>query len=134
MLNWILRRGRDGLWIVCLAIGLLGITGCAVPQVSAEERLFLDLSVTAIDHVVLPMAEFEGTQVGGLSALAYDRDRDRYYALADDRQQPRFYTLTLDFDSTAINGVTIDAVTPLTDGDGGSIAPLDAEGMVLTPS
>ncbi|MEM1241735.1 MAG: esterase-like activity of phytase family protein [Cyanobacteria bacterium P01_H01_bin.26] len=134
MLNWILRRGRDGLWIVCLAIGLLVITGCAVPQVSAEERLFLDLSVTAIDHVVLPMAEFEGTQVGGLSALAYDRDRDRYYALADDRQQPRFYTLTLDFDSTAINGVTIDAVTPLTDGDGGSIAPLDAEGMVLTPS
>ena len=129
MLNWIMRRGLGVFLSVCLGVGLLGTTGCAVPQVSAEERLFLDLSVTAMDHVGLPMAEFEGTQVGGLSAIAYDRDRNRYYALADDRQQPRFYTLTLDLEATAINGVTVDAVTLLTDSDGGSIAPLDAEGQ-----
>ena len=134
MLNWMMRRGLGVFLSACLGVGLLGTTGCAVPQVSAEERLFLDLSVTAIDHVVLPMAEFEGTQVGGLSALAYDRDRNQYYALADDRQQPRVYTLTLDLGATAINGVTVDGVTLLTDSDGGSIAPLDAEGMVLTPS
>lgn len=122
-------------WIgFCLSIGLLlGITSCAIPQVSAEDRLFLDLSVEAVDHVVLPMDEFEGTQLGGLSAIAYDRSRDRFYALSDDRQRPRVYTLGLGLSTTGITEVSIDAVTDLKDEAGGTIAPLDAEGMVLTP-
>lgn len=118
----------------CLCLVLLGASGCAVPQVSAEERLFLDLSVEAIDHVVLPMESFEGTQVGGLSAIAYDPTNSKFYALADDRQRPRFYTLTLDLSPTSIKAATVDGVTDFQDIDGNSAAPLDAEGMVLTPS
>lgn len=128
---------RSMRWLsICLSICLLalGITSCTVPQVSAEQRLFLDISVEAIDHVVLPMDEFEGTQIGGLSAIAYDRDLNRFYVLSDDRQRPRFYTLTLGLSSKDINDVTVDAVTDFTDSEGNSIAPLDAEGMVLTPS
>ncbi|MEM9808358.1 MAG: esterase-like activity of phytase family protein, partial [Cyanobacteria bacterium P01_D01_bin.56] len=124
-------------WLVkVLWLGLLGllIGGCAIPQVSAEERLFLDLSVTAVDHQVLPMDEFEGALVGGLSAIAYDRNRNQYYALSDDRTQPRFYTLTLNLSSTAIRDVTVKAVTLLKDENGDAIAPLDAEGLALTPS
>lgn len=122
---------RKCLWVVVLGL-FLG--GCAVPQVNAEQRLFLDLSVAAVDHVVLPMDDFEGTQVGGLSAIAYDRDRNQYYVLSDDRQRPRFYTLSLDLSPTAINDVTVEAVTDFKDADGTTIAPLDAEGMALTPS
>ncbi|NEQ52884.1 MAG: esterase-like activity of phytase family protein [Leptolyngbya sp. SIO3F4] len=124
-------------WLVkaclCLVLAFV-ITSCAVPQVSAEERLFLDLSVEAVDHVVLPMDEFEGTRVGGLSAIAYDRKQNQFYALSDDRRLPRFYTLGLDLSSTGINGFKVKAVTELTDREGNSIAPLDAEGMALTPT
>ena len=122
--------------VVGLCLGIVGtlVSGCSVPQVSAEERLFLDLSVEPIDHWVLPMEDFEGTQVGGLSAIAYDRDRNQYYVLSDDRQRPRFYTLVLDLSPTGIADATIKAVTDLQDAAGGSLAPLDAEGMVLTPS
>lgn len=118
------------------SIGLIGfwVSSCAVPQVSAEERLFLDLSVEPVDHVVVPMESFKGTEVGGLSAIAYDRNRNQYYALSDDRAQPRFYTLKLDLSPTAIQDVTVRAVTLLTDENGNAIAPLDAEGLALTPS
>lgn len=124
-------------WLTrCLWLGMLSflISSCAIPQVSAEERLFLDLSVDAIDHIGLPMEDVSGTQVGGLSAIAFDRQLNQYYALSDDRQHPRFYTLTLTLSSTGINAATVDAVTELTDRDGNSLAPLDAEGLVLTPS
>ncbi|MEA5462590.1 esterase-like activity of phytase family protein [Leptothoe sp. PORK10 BA2] len=146
------QGGRGGKWVdewtqkwtrkwtnwLGILIGLgflvLGLTSCTLPQVSAEERLFLDLSVEAVDHWVLPMDEFEGTRVGGLSAIAYDRNRSRFYALSDDRQRPRFYTLNLDLSPTGINNITVEAVTELTDRDGNSMAPLDGEGLVLTPS
>ncbi|MEM9265333.1 MAG: esterase-like activity of phytase family protein [Cyanobacteria bacterium P01_F01_bin.13] len=118
---------------MCLWILGFGLTGCAISQVSAEERLFLDLSVEPVDHAVLPMDRFEGTQVGGLSGVTYDPGRRRFYALSDDRQNPRFYTLALDLSPTAIKNVTVDAVTGLKNSDGNSIAPLDAEGIVLTP-
>lgn len=124
-------------WLIkCLWVGVISllITGCTIPQVNAEERLFLDLSVEPIDHVVLPMNDFEGTQVGGLSAIAYDRSRSRFYALSDDRQQPRFYTLNLGLSSTSIGRASVDAITLLKDQTGNSIAPLDAEGIALTPS
>ena len=124
-------------WVAtCLWMAIVGlfITACAVPQVSAEERLFLDLAVEPLDHVVLPMESFAGTEVGGLSAIAYDRSRNQYYALSDDRQQPRFYTLTLDLSPTAIRNVAVKAVTLLTDENGDAIVPLDAEGLALTPS
>lgn len=120
-------------WLgACLC--LIFVSSCGVPQVSAEERLFLDLAVEPVNNVVLPMDEFEGTQVGGLSAIAYDRDRGQYYALSDDRQRPRFYTLTIDLSPTGIDDVTVKAVTDLKSADGDSMAPLDAEGMALTPS
>ncbi|MGD1952746.1 MAG: esterase-like activity of phytase family protein [Leptolyngbyaceae cyanobacterium] len=128
------RFRRVGAFLsVWLCLGLLGVSGCAIPQVSAEDRLFLDLSVEPIDHVVLPMEEFAGTQVGGLSAVAYDRDLNQYYVLSDDRQRPRFYTLALELSPSGIDDVTIKAVTDFQDSAGSSMAPLDAEGMVLTP-
>ncbi|HSH82516.1 MAG TPA: hypothetical protein VLA19_28635, partial [Herpetosiphonaceae bacterium] len=38
---------------------------------------------------------FEGTNVGGLSGLVYDRQRDVYYSLVDNERssEARFYTL-----------------------------------------
>jgi hypothetical protein len=134
------------IWIGLLSLGLLSLgllslgllSGCAVPQVSAEQRLFLDLSVTLIGEAVLPQQDFEGTQVGGLSALTYDIRRNQFYALSDDRGKfgsPRFYRLDLAFNLSGINDISVTGVTLLKDASGQPYPPeqLDPEGMALTP-
>jgi len=117
----------------CL-LGLL--TGCSLPQVSAQDRLFLPLSLEWVGEVTLPKQEFQETTVGGLSAIAYDRQRDRLYALSDDRSfhgPARFYTLNLSLDPFEIDVETVTALktpegTPYAEGS------LDPEGLALTPN
>lgn len=117
-----------------LSIALLG--SCALPQVSAEERLFLDVSVDLIGSAVLPEQSFDGEPVGGISAIAYDVPRDRLYALSDNRDRPRFYTLTTTGLSTPTPTLAVESVTYLTDYQGNPYTPgeLDPEGMALTPT
>lgn len=81
---------------------------------------------------------FAGGEVGGLSALTYDRRRGVYYALSDDRSQraaARFYTLAIDVaDGSLEDGdVRLLDVTHLTDkrGDTFPELALDPEGLVL---
>lgn len=135
-----IRQWRLGIMIICLA-GFL--TACNLPQVSAEDRLFLNLSVDFLGAYQLPTTEFAGTRLGGLSALTYDRQRDRIYALSDDRSEfapARFYTLKLELDTSQpdtvrLQQVNVEKVTILKGGDGNPLAKgtLDPEGMVLSP-
>lgn len=122
---------------------MLGISGCSIPQVSAEQRLFLDLSLDVLDVYTLPPQMVEETPVGGLSAIAYDPQRDRLYAVSDDRSRlapARFYTLQLQLDTTdrqapKIQAVNVESVTLLRNQAGETYAPgsLDAEGLALSP-
>ncbi|MGA7935271.1 MAG: esterase-like activity of phytase family protein [Kovacikia sp.] len=139
-------------WLMALllAIALL-LTGCDLPQVSAEDRLFLNLSLDFLDEYQLPPTKFEGTPVGGLSALTYDRQLDRFYALSDDRSEfapARFYTLKLTLNPLAalkpqiqsqiqiqIQKAEIENVTFLMDEDGKPFAKgtIDPEGLIVSP-
>lgn len=135
-------RWRGAIWGIGLLL-VLALGGCAIPRVQAEERLFLPLSVEVLDVYDLPPQDFQGTTVGGLSALAYDRSQDRFYALSDDQGrfgQPRFYELAMDFDRNEdrqprFRGVSIQSVTTLTDAEGNPYrqGQLDPEGLALSP-
>ncbi len=138
------RRFQPLTWLVVGVLLLLPwLTGCTLPQVSAEERLFLPLSLEFLDAHVVPKQEFQTTKVGGLSALTYNRQRDRFYALSDDRSEyapARFYTLSMALDATApatpkIQAIDLTDVTFLTDETGAEYAPgtLDPEGIALSP-
>lgn len=125
-------------WFSALVSSLLALwllTGCALPRVSAEDRLFLDISLDLADSYVLPQQSFDGEPVGGISAIAYDVPRNRLYALSDNRDHPRFYTCQLTNFNSANFTLTIEAVTYLKDIDGNRYAPgeLDPEGLALTP-
>ena len=136
------RFGRRSL--VCgLLILLLG--GCAIPRVSAEDRLFLDISLELVGTATLEKQTFDGEPVGGISAIAYDVPSDRLYALSDNRDRPRFYTLKINNLSTLTpqpptpslsQSLSIEAVTYLSDATGTPFPPgtLDPEGMALTPT
>jgi hypothetical protein len=122
-----------------LAIALLG--SCSnlrkvIPQVSAEDRLFLNVSVNLVGSTILPKQSFEGDTVGGISAIAYDVPRDRLYALSDDRDRPRFYTLKMTSLSSPTPAITVESVTYLKDNQGNPYASgqLDPEGLALTPA
>lgn len=135
----IMRYGRVLLGMLMLLL----FTGCALPQISAEERIFLPITVELLDVVTLPRQTFEDTVVGGLSALTYDRNRDVFYALSDDRggfAPPRFYTLAMGIADAAteqptIGSVSVADVTLLRDAAGEVYERdrLDPEGMVLSP-
>jgi hypothetical protein len=136
--NW-----RRRIWVRVVVAGLvLAIAGCTLPQVSAEDRLFLDVSLELLDVTTLPDQTVEGTPVGGLSALAYDRQTSQFYALSDDRgtlAPPRFYTLTMGVTPTetgaALDPIVVDGVTLLRDASGEiyDTNQIDPEGMALSP-
>jgi hypothetical protein len=77
---------------------------------------------------------FKDTQLGGLSGITYDSERNLYYALSDDRaiQGPaRFYTLEIDLNPLVVNPI---GITPLVDQNSRPFPPysVDPEGIALT--
>src|SRR4028119_64584 len=132
--------------LLVLVITLLSflMTACAPSQArTAEQRTFLDLSLNFLGEYQLPEMKFKDTQVGGLSALTYDRQRNKLYALSDDRSQfapARFYTLGLNLNRTdtgeiGIEKVDVEDVTFITDENGKTYpkGSLDPEGIALSP-
>ena len=141
MLIWKYFRAR--VLLVCLFV-LLSLLApyCATPAL-AQDRVFLDLSLEFLGEYKLPKTDFMNTPVGGLSAITYDRQRDRFLAVSDDPSLfafARFYILKIAFNSTSdsrigIQKINIESVTFLTDKDGqtfakGTIAP---KGIAITP-
>jgi hypothetical protein len=128
---------HSGFRKIVLALGLifaLFVAGCTFPQVSAESRLFLNLSASLLGEYDFPQSDFKGTTVGGFSALSYDRQRDRIYALSDDDTNPRFYTLNLNRQDLNNPSITVEDVKLLADPLKTETAPanLDGEGIELT--
>ena len=85
---------------ISLLIVSLLLSSCSLPQrVTAEERMFRDFSLELVDQIEIPKEKFQDTLVGGLSAIAYNRELDVFYVLSDDRGKrdpARFYTFKLE--------------------------------------
>ncbi|MBW4541807.1 MAG: esterase-like activity of phytase family protein [Myxacorys chilensis ATA2-1-KO14] len=124
------------------AIVLTGLlSACSLPQVSAEDRLFLPLSLEFLGSYTLDTKAFKDTAVGGLSGITYDRQQDQFYAVSDDRSDrapARFYTLKLQIDTTSkqpsLKQVDVQDVTLLKDETGKTFAAktIDTEGIALS--
>lgn len=80
---------------------------------------------------------YEGTAVGGLSALAYQGSRDTYYGLVDNGPTPaseaRFYTLRIPVKERP-GKPEILAVTTLSDADGQPFTASNFDGEGLAPT
>ncbi|MBW4419237.1 MAG: esterase-like activity of phytase family protein [Myxacorys californica WJT36-NPBG1] len=124
------------------AIALSGLlSACSLPQVSAEDRLFLPLSLEFLGSYTLDTKAFKDTAVGGLSGITYDRQQDQFYAVSDDRSDrapARFYTLKLQIDTTSkppsLKQVDVQDVTLLKDENGKTFPAktIDPEGIALS--
>lgn len=132
-----MQRGAALLAAICLAP-----TVAATPhQNPADADRLMVVGLEFLGEVTFPTGlQFSGTEVGGLSAIAYDAERGVYYALSDDRSEidpARYYTLSIDLgDGKLDNGdITLLAVTSLLDSSGGVFPPksLDPEGIAFHP-
>ncbi|MDJ0567850.1 MAG: esterase-like activity of phytase family protein [Pleurocapsa sp. MO_192.B19] len=129
------------LFLVCV---LLSLTSCTPPQrLNAGERIFRNFSLEFLDQYEIPQTTFENTQVGGLSAIAYNRQQDRFYVLSDDRSAispARFYTFKLGVKQTDDLHIKIDSFEPKTvtflqdeQGKNYEVGSIDPEGLALSP-
>jgi hypothetical protein len=106
---------------------LLAALAIAAPA-AAHDRIDLRFRGQAI---IPTGTTFEGTNVGGLSSITYDRRRDLYYAVSDDQVGARFYTVEIDERDV---DVRFEDVTTLLAPDGAPYpaGSLDPEGLALT--
>lgn len=137
------NSARYGIFLLLICT-IFSLTACTPPQrVSATERIFRDFSLEYIDQYEIPKVEFQNTIVGGLSAIAYNRQQDRFYVLSDDRGRvspARFYTFDLDVSQTDDGKIEIDSfepesVTLIQDKRGNNYPTekIDPEGIALSP-
>ncbi len=117
-----------------VAAGVLGLAGCVSPPPPAAPvsppRLRL-LGETVLPHGLT----FEGTTVGGLSALDHDPATGLWVALSDDRselQPARFYTLRLELAPGSLRTELLSAVT-LRQADGKPFPRRRMGGEVVDP-
>lgn len=122
---------------------LLAVLALSLTAASPYGRQRLDcteiVTVTDIDSlgvVTFPTGTmFAGTEVGGLSGIAYDEHRAVFYAISDDRTVPRFYTVDIDLSDGSLDTGDVEFldVTFLSDKDNSSFAPgtLDPEDIDL---
>ncbi|MFS8119729.1 MAG: esterase-like activity of phytase family protein, partial [Microcoleus sp.] len=116
--------------------------------IAATVAIFVGMSaqsfaVTQIDFIgraIFPTgSSFGGTEIGGLSGITYDSDKQVYYAISDDRSSKapaRFYSLKIDLQSGKLEKeqVAFTGVTTLLDENGKSFPELslDPEGITFT--
>jgi hypothetical protein len=116
---------------LALSLGAAGVAGA-----NDEPRLRF------LGEVQFPTGlVFEGTQVGGLSGIDHDPQRNLYYSISDDRSQinpARFYELTIDLsDGTLDDGdVGFRRVVTILNEQGLPFAPfsLDPESIRFDPT
>ncbi|MGB3759480.1 MAG: esterase-like activity of phytase family protein, partial [Rivularia sp. (in: cyanobacteria)] len=101
--------------------------------------------VTAIDFIgeaTLPTGtDFENTELGGLSGITYDAQKQVYYAISDDRSvksPARFYTFKINLNGDSFQKSDIEPVSVITLKDkNGKTFPngtIDPEGIALNNS
>ena len=134
-------RSRSVLALLLLLLGALllaTVAGSVEARPPAEgERLTVG-SIEPLGLVTFSTGyTFAGTEVGGLSGLAYDAHRDVYYIISDDKDDPRYYTVEIDLDgdgSLDPGDVTFVGVTFLRNQQNRPFPEgyVDAESIVMT--
>lgn len=117
-----------------VAAGVLSLAGCAarvaVPLPTSAPRLRL------LGEAILPHGlQFQGTTVGGLSAIDHDPATGQWVALCDDRselQPARFYTLRVDVRERGL-AVDVTGVVTLRQANGAPYPKRNTRGEVVDP-
>jgi len=129
---------RKSAKLILFILGILMATVAIFVGISAQS--FAVTQIDLIGRAIFPTGSpFGGTEIGGLSGITYDADKQVYYAISDDRSSKapgRFYTLKINLQSGKLEKeqVVFTGVTTLLDENGKSFPEfsLDPEGIAFT--
>ena len=132
-------RCRLGDVLLVSVLTLFVLMTSFVSPVLAQDRVFLNVSLDFVAASQLPQQKL-GTPVE-VSAITYDRQRDRLYALCNNPNQSapvRFCTLKLTFDPTADSTkigfqVDIETITLTNNNSQHTQGTIDPGGIAVTP-
>ena len=114
--KWYQRLFRS---VASFLVVLTLLTSCALPQVSAEDRIFLNYSLDFLGKYSLPKPiELKNNSIGRLSAITYaipgyndgTTEGIHFYALADAQTENPAQFYTLKFDLTSEDRITLNQV------------------------
>ncbi|PIG94636.1 esterase-like activity of phytase family protein [Gloeocapsopsis sp. IPPAS B-1203] len=118
--------------LFCLLLSVIFVTRQPTPAVPVT-------AVNFLGEATLPTGfSHQGTELGGLSGITYDSNKNVYYAISDDRSErapARFYTLKINLEQGLQQGdVTPLKVTTLLNAENQPFAKynIDAEGIAVT--
>jgi hypothetical protein len=120
---------------LALALGLIALP--ATPALAEEPA---EAGLRLIGEQVLPKGlTVDGTLVGGLSGLAFDKANGRWLALSDDRSEKapaRVYRVTLDYDASSFRSAAVSGVVTLRTAEGKPFPAggIDPEALRLAPN
>lgn len=120
--------------IIATAVALASLPALVgTPAAAHDSGVRLDF----LGERELPNAmAFQGTTVGGLSAISYDAKTGTYYLISDDRSQTgpaRFYTAHIDFAHGALKGVELTGTHPWLRPDGTTFPPTSTATSTVAP-
>ncbi|WP_405952289.1 esterase-like activity of phytase family protein [Streptomyces prunicolor] len=120
--------------IIATAVALASLPALVgIPAAADDSRVRLDF----LGERELPYGmSFQGTTVGGLSAISYDAKTGTYYLISDDRSQTgpaRFYTARVDFAHGALKGVELTGTHPWLRADGTTFPPTSTATSTVAP-
>ena len=126
------------MFIAATSLGYAAFNARNVAASGKEKHVSL-ASYELIGNLNIPTGtQFDGTEIGGLSSLAYDANRGVYYAISDDQgtiDPVRYYTVKIDVSDGHLDAgdITFLDVTNILDASGAPYAPgsLDPEGLAL---
>lgn len=130
---------RKSAKLILFVFGIL-IAGTVAIFVGMSAQSFAVTQIDFIGRAIFPTGSlFQGTEIGGISGITYDADKQVYYAISDDRSSKapaRFYSLKIDLQSGKLEKeqVAFTGVTTLLDENGKSFPELslDPEGIAFT--
>lgn len=132
-------RTRSPFHIILITLIALGVFGPQAVSAKAKDNQVTLASYELIGTLNIPTgAQFETTEIGGLSSITYDAARNVYYAISDDQgtiDPVRYYTLDIDVSDGQLDAgdITFLEVTTMLDASGAPYVPgsLDPEGLTL---
>lgn len=122
------------IFIVCILMAAV-----AVILIHRSAQSFAVTQIDFIGRAIFPTGSpFQGTEIGGLSGITYDADRQVYYVISDDRSSKapaRFYSVKIDLTSVKLEKekIAFTGVTTLLDENGKTFPnlSLDPEGIAF---
>ncbi|MGL5064887.1 MAG: esterase-like activity of phytase family protein [Microcoleus sp.] len=129
------KIAKATIFIACFLIAAI-----AAILITRSAQSFAVTKIDSIGRAVFPTeSQFKGTEIGGISGITYDSEKQVYYAISDDRSSKspaRFYTIAIDLNSGKMTkeNIQFTGVTSLLDENGKTFPELslDPEGIAFT--